>query len=67
MGVLSLEKKVGVARLNKACQLACMHQRYNYRHVQQILEKGMDQMQDSSTSNKPLPRHKNIRGKNYYS
>ena len=66
VGVLSLEKKVGTARLNKACELACEHQRYSYKHVLQILEKGMDQLQASDPS-KPLPKHDNIRGGKYFS
>ena len=66
-GVLSLEQKVGTARLNKACGIACEHQRYNYRHVMQILENGMDLLEELNPPTSPLPKHSNIRGKNYYS
>ena len=57
---------MGTARLNKAWELACEHQRYSDKHVLQILEKGMDQLQASDPS-KPLPKHDNIRGGKYFS
>lgn len=66
MGVLSLEKKVGKKRLINACKRALDYNIYNYKIVLSILEKGLDKMPEEPSSNKDLPKHHNIRGKNYY-
>lgn len=66
MGVLSLEKKVGKERLVNACKRALDYNIYNYKIVQNILEKGLDTLPDEPPAGKDLPRHKNIRGKEYY-
>lgn len=65
MGVLSLRKKVGDDRFISACKLALDYERYSYKAVQSILEKGIDKLTDKPQE-VPLPRHKNIRGKDYY-
>ena len=66
MGVLSLEKKVGKERLINACKRALDFNIYNYKIVQSILEKGLDTMPEEPLNNKQLPKHQNIRGKEYY-
>jgi transposase len=66
MGVLSLEKKVGKQRLINACKRALDYNIYNYKIVQSILEKGLDKMPEEPLNNKQLPKHQNIRGKEYY-
>lgn len=65
MGILSLAKKVGNDRLTKACTRALEYGVYNYMIVQNILEKGLDNL-DHQTSEEDLPEHENIRGKDYY-
>ncbi len=66
MGVLSLEKKVGKERLINACKRALDYNIYNYKIVLNILEKGLDNMPDEPLNHKDLPKHQNIRGKDYY-
>ena len=67
MGVLTLEKKVGAERLANACKRALEHGIYNYRIVQNILERGLDRIdKDKDIDPDQLPIHKNIRGNNYY-
>jgi hypothetical protein len=66
MGVLSLEKKVGKERLVNACKRALDYNIYNYKIVQNILEKGLDSLPDEPPADKDLPGHQNIRGKEYY-
>jgi len=39
---------------------------YNYKIVQNILEKGLDKMEQNSDGQQELPSHNNIRGKKYY-
>jgi transposase len=66
MGVLSLVKKVGEERLINACKRAIEYNMYNYKTVQNILERGLDQIDQENQFVQVLPEHDNIRGKNYY-
>lgn len=66
MGVLSLEKKVGKERLVNACSRALEYNLYNYKIVQNILERNLDKMNGSHDHNIDLPDHHNIRGSKYY-
>ena len=66
MGVLSFEKKVGKERLINACKRALDFKIYNYKIIQKILENGFDQIDDKQFVEQELPKHQNIRGKNYY-
>jgi len=65
MGILSLQKKVGTERLSGACQRALDYDLYGYKPIQNILEKGLDRL-DNDQEQEHLPSHDNIRGKNYY-
>lgn len=67
VGILSFAKKVGNDRLIKACQRALGYGIYNYKTIQTILEKGMDNYEEAE-ENKPMemPLHENIRGEEYY-
>jgi transposase len=66
MGVLSLVKKVGEERLINACKRALEYNIHNYKIIQNILERGLDQIEKDSLLEQALPEHNNIRGKNYY-
>ena len=66
MGVLSFVKKVGARRLIYACKRAIEYNMYNYKTVQTILEKGLDQIDDENLFEQSIPEHGNIRGKDYY-
>jgi len=66
MGILSLVKKVGEARLINACKRALEYNIHNYKIVQNILERGLDQVEKDSQLEQTLPEHNNIRGENYY-
>ena len=65
MGVLSLAKKAGDKRLSDACNRALEYGICNYKMVQNIFEKGLDQIEEQSIQTQ-LPSHDNIRGKHYY-
>lgn len=68
IGVLGFAKKVGNERLIKACQRALGYGIYNYKTIQNILEKGLDQQDEPGESDQlKMPFHDNIRGENYYS
>lgn len=66
MGVLSLTKKVGEDRLKHACKRATEYNLYSYKTIQNILEKGLDQVDKDPQIDDILPEHGNIRGKEYY-
>lgn len=66
LGILSLEKKVGKQRLIDACNRALEYNIYNYKIVQNILEKNLDKVNGDQESRENLPKHQNIRGNKYY-
>ena len=73
-GILSLERKFGLERLVAACACASQARLYGYQEVLDILEKGDDAgFLPSAEDGGPdveepkLPRHKNIRGREYFS
>ena len=73
-GILSLESKYGLDRLVAACACATQARVYGYNEVREILERGDDVDFMSSPDGEPSEpdsmspaRHKNIRGRDYYS
>lgn len=66
VGVLSLVKKYGKERLIKACQRGLDYGIYNYKIIQNILERGLDKQTQEETEQLQMPLHDNIRGENYY-
>ena len=67
IGILSLEKKVGKYRLEKACSRALLYGGMSYKLVRSILDKGLEQIPEEFA----LPadatlQHENIRGKQAY-
>jgi len=65
-GILSFAKRVGHARLIKACQRAHAYGLYHFRAIEDILNKGLDLFDLEEEKQMPMPQHENIRGKNYY-
>ncbi|WP_289011860.1 MULTISPECIES: IS21 family transposase [Bacteroidota] len=67
IGILSFAKKAGEQRLISACQRALSYGIYSYKIIHMILEKKMDQYEDSLFADElPMPNHDNIRGEEYY-
>lgn len=65
MGILSFAKRVGHTRLINACRRAHEIGYYNYKIIEDILKKNLDQYeQDPEPA--PMPAHENIRGGHYY-
>ena len=64
-GILSLEKKVGVDRLERACERALCYQSVSYRVIRSILERGLDTLPES-TPILVTTTHENIRGSAAY-
>ena len=67
LGIINLSKKYGNSRLDKACKRALEFNNYSYKAVKNILERGLDKVQEEPLFLEPLPAHENIRGSAYYS
>ena len=69
LGLLSLTKKYGRERLNRACGRALLIGSPNRRSVESILKQGLDQVPMESTEEQQsldLDHHENVRGEDYY-
>lgn len=64
-GILSFGKRVGNARLIKACRRAHEIGYYNYKTIEDILKKHLDKYEEEPVAQE-MPAHSNIRGGNYY-
>ena len=51
---------------DKACTISIEQRMYNYGFIKRILENNMTDATPSSTVDRPLPKHNNIRGKDYF-
>jgi len=69
LGILTLARKVGKQRLEKACDRAAYFNSYSYRVVKNILENGLEAQTwkpPEKNANQLNVFHQNIRGKEYY-
>ncbi len=64
-GIISFAKRVGNARLTRACQRAHQYGVYNFKIIESILQRNLDQY-DLEGELPPMPKHDNIRGEDYY-
>jgi transposase len=67
IGILGFARKAGNERLVKACQRALGYGIYNYKTIQNILERGLDSDEPGESDQSQMPSHDNIRGEDYYS
>ncbi len=65
-GLFRLYRRTEPERFEKACQIAIEHQNYSYRFVLNLLQNRITESQGEFASQKNLPKHKNLRGKEYY-
>ena len=66
MGILSFAKRLGNTRLINACKRAHDIGYYNYKIIEDILTKNMDNANEDEIQPSNMPMHDNIRGGNYY-
>lgn len=64
-GLLSLQRNTHPETFDKACQMAIEYQNYSYRFVQNIIKNKMTGATEEMPD-KALPKHNNIRGREYY-
>jgi len=66
-GIINLLKGFSPERLNKACKRAAQYHDYSLSTIEAILIRGLDkQEQEDETDESPIPKHNNVRGKDYY-
>jgi transposase len=68
LGILRLSKKYGHERLDAACERALAAGARSYRHVESILQHGLDRLRETDTAapTASRPPHQNVRGRDYY-
>jgi len=65
-GLFRMAHNTEAKYFEKACQIAIEHQNYSYQFLRNLLENNIIQDQEDTLEDKPLPKHKNVRGKKYY-
>lgn len=66
LGVLRFSSKYGNQRLEAACERAVSGGKVTYHIVNNILQKGLDQLQIATKTDFNLPLHENLRGPDTY-
>lgn len=66
LGIIHLDKKYEIERINMACQLAIDHSRHGYQIIRNILESKADLFDSSVTHQPHISTHDNIRGATKY-
>ena len=66
LGILSLAKKVGKERLDKACLRALNFQYYSLQGIKRILDNGLDRLEEEPVLFPAVITHENIRGSKYF-
>lgn len=64
-GLLALQRKSDPSEFARACAIATRHGQYSYRFIRNLLANHMTGHKDTMQA-KPLPKHSNVRGKDYY-
>lgn len=66
-GLISLARKYGNIRLEKACRIGLEFNKFSYKSINNILKNGMENKnKEVIKTDGLLPVHENIRGKEYY-
>jgi len=64
-GYFSLQRKTGFDKFSRACAIALEYKNYSYHFLSNVIKNNMTDSQETKTEQN-LPKHKNIRGKEYY-
>ena len=65
-GLLSLYRKINKDKVDKACRIAIKNKSYSYKFICRLIENNMLDQFDETLKYKPLPKHANVRGSDYY-
>jgi transposase len=66
LGLLSLSRRYGNARLEAACERALALGTFRYRHVRDLLANNRDLVPQEASTDWTSPAHANVRGPGYY-
>lgn len=66
LGLLSLSRRYGNARLEAACERALALGTFRYRHVRDLLANNRDLVPQEAATDWTSPAHANVRGPGYY-
>jgi transposase len=66
LGLLSLSRRYGNARLEAACERALALGTFRYRHVRDLLANNRDLVPQEASTDWTSPAHANVRGPDYY-
>ena len=64
-GLLNLQRKTDPLLFERACQIALENNMLTYKFIQRLIENKICIINEVQNQ-KPLPKHQNIRGENYY-
>ncbi len=64
-GYFNLQRKTEPDKFSRACALALEYENYSYHFLSNVIKNNMTDYQETKTE-QSLPKHKNIRGKEYY-
>lgn len=65
-GLFALQRKTDPGIFEKACQIALEHHQYSYSFFLNLLKNKVTENPPSPVIEKDLPKHENLRGKQYY-
>jgi hypothetical protein len=65
-GILAICRKTDKITVDKACQIALEVGNYSYKFFGNLIRNKMTELTTDLPSAAPLPRHENVRGKDYY-
>lgn len=64
-GLFNLQRKTNPGKFSSACELALEYKNYSYRFLLNVIKNNMAEHRQTQ-SRQPLPKHENIRGREYY-
>lgn len=64
-GLFNLQRKTELQKFINACTVALSNQNYSYHFLSNVINNNMTENQQTE-SHRSLPKHQNIRGKDYY-
>jgi len=66
LGIIDLSRRYGSERVNRASKRALEFHSYSYKAVKNILQKGLDRVNEETLFLEAFPLHSNIRGEDYF-
>lgn len=65
-GILAVAKKTDIEKLERACDIALETGIYSWKFFANVINNKLTMIKTETPKNVPLPKHTNVRGKDYY-